>query len=150
VAVRKDYGKFFILLILVLFLSVQGVYSQELVKSKTSWDGGEISYPPGRAEITSMKIMIKRDEVTKFHCHPVPTLAYVVSGTIEVETKDGNKIQFHQGESLVEVMRTVHRGKAVDGEVEIVVFYAGSVLMPNTVLPENDSMNQYCNGLGVK
>ena len=83
--------------------------------------------------------------MTKFHCHPVPTLGYILQGDLAVETKNGNKIILKEGESLVEVMRTIHRGRAVNGPVEVIVFYAGSTSMPNTVYPENDPNGEYCN-----
>jgi hypothetical protein len=38
----------------------------------------------------------------------------------------------------------VHRGKAIGGPVEIIVFYAGATDIPNTVFPENDQQHQYC------
>lgn len=63
-----------------------------------------------------------------------------------METKDGKKKMLHKGESVVEVLRTVHRGRAVGGPVEIVVFYIGAASMPHTVLPENDPDHEYCDG----
>jgi len=138
--------KYYYVLSLILLFYVPIAYSTDLIQSRTSWDGGEVFYPEGQLQITSKKLNIKKGETTRFHCHPVPTFGYVLSGVIEVETKDGRKIQFTQGESVVEVMRTVHRGKAIGGDIEIVVFYAGAVSMPNTVLPENDPEHQYCNG----
>ena len=71
-------------------------------------------------------------------------MGYVLQGEIEVETIDGRKVVFKQGESAVEVMRTVHRGHAIGGPVEIVVFYAGSASVPNTVFPEDDPVHRYC------
>ena len=129
----------------ILFLSTTTLFSKDLIKTTTTWEGEKISYPKGQAKITSQKLSIKEGEVTKFHCHPVPTFGYILKGKVEVETKDGKTITFSEGESAVEVLRTVHRGKAVDGPVEIIVFYAGSSSMPNTVLPENDKNNTYCN-----
>jgi quercetin dioxygenase-like cupin family protein len=118
--------------------------AEERLKTQTSWDGGIIYYPQGQVEITSVKLHIEENQVTKFHCHPVPTLGYILKGDLVVETKDGNKITLKEGESIVEVMRTIHRGRAINGPVEIIVFYAGSTTMPNTVLPENDLDREYC------
>ncbi len=67
-----------------------------------------------------------------------------MQGKVEVEIKDGKKIVFTEGESAVEVMRTIHRGRAINGPVEIVVFYAGSTTLPITVLPENDVNKEHC------
>lgn len=42
---------------------------------------------------------------------------------------------FEAGEALIEVVNTVHAGKAVGpDDVDLVVFYAGSKGMPTTVL----------------
>ena len=92
-----------------------------------------------------MKLTIAAGEVAPFHCHPVPTLGYILKGKVEVETKDGKKAVFSEGESVAEVLRTVHRGRSLDGPVEIIVFYAGNTSTPNTVLPADDPDFKYCN-----
>ncbi len=134
-----------LILYAVISLWVLCANSEELLKSSTSWDGGKIEYPKGKAEITSVKLKISENEIAPFHCHPVPTLGYILKGKLEVETKDGKKIILNEGESVTEVMRTVHRGKALSESAEIIVFYAGATSIPNTVLPENDPDFIYCN-----
>ena len=126
---------YFYFFVILMFLPCDGM-TQVLLKAQKSWDGGEIYYPQGQAEITSFILRIEEGQVPRFHCHPVPTMGYVLKGSVEVETKSGEKIIFREGESAVEVMRTVHRGRAIDGPVEIIVFYAGSTEMPNTVLSQ--------------
>lgn len=118
--------------------------AEELLRTTTTWEGGELVYPEGKPEVTSYKLTIPEGKPTAFHCHPVPTLGYILKGSVEVETKAGKKIIFNEGDSAVEVLRTLHRGKAIDGPVEIVVFYAGATSIPNTVLPENDPDSLYC------
>ena len=71
-------------------------------------------------------------------------MGYILKGQVEVETKDGKKVILSEGESAVEVMRTLHRGRAIDGPVEIIVFYAGAKDFPTTVLPENDPNHEHC------
>ena len=117
---------------------------EQLLKSTTSWDGGEISYPTGDAEITSIILRLEPGQTSKYHCHPIPTLGYVLKGEVEVETLDGKKIRLKKGDAAVEVMRTVHRGIAIDGPVEILVFYAGATNMPTTVLPNTEAAKTYC------
>jgi len=126
-------------------LAAQPAFSDELLKTTTTWEGAAIAYPDGQAEVTSMILKIAAGETTQFHCHPVPTLGYILKGTVEVETRDGKKKVLREGDPAVEVLRTVHRGKALDGPVEILVFYAGATGIPNTVLPENDPDHVYCN-----
>ena len=133
------------LLLCLFMVCLTSVHSEELLKTTSTWEGGEIAYPEGKPEITSFKLKIAAGEISKFHCHPVPTLGYILKGDVEVETKSGKKTILKEGESAVEVFRTVHRGRAVGGPVEIVVFYAGATNVPNTVLPENDPEHIYCN-----
>ncbi len=137
--------KIYILTWLLLFVVLPNwAAAEERLKTQTSWDGGVIYYPQGQVEITSVKLRIEENQMTKFHCHPVPTLGYILQGDLIVETKNGKKITLKEGESVVEVMRTIHRGRAINGPVEIIVFYAGSTTMPTTVLPENDLNREYC------
>lgn len=120
------------------------VAGEEIMRAGTSWDGGEIVYPEGTPEITSIILRVEEGELPPFHCHPVPTMGYMLKGTLEVETRSGRKLIVREGEPLVEVMRTVHRGRAVGGPAEAVVFYAGAESLPTTVLPENDPDHRYC------
>ena len=137
--------KIYILTWLLLFVVLPNwAAAEERLKTQTSWDGGVIYYPQEQVEITSVKLRIEENQMTKFHCHPVPTLGYILQGDLIVETKNGKKITLKEGESVVEVMRTIHRGRAINGPVEIIVFYAGSTTMPTTVLPEDDLNREYC------
>lgn len=127
-------------------VSMAQLNAEELLRTEQTWEGADIEYPTGTPEVTSIKLNIAEGELTPFHCHPVPTIGYVLQGDLEVETKEGKKKMLHKGESVVEVLRTVHRGRAVGGPVEIVVFYIGAASMPHTVLPENDPDHEYCDG----
>lgn len=128
---------------LLLYLPA-GLAAKQLLQTTTSWEGGEIAYPQGKAEITSAKLIIEQGKTTAFHCHPVPTMGYVLKGQVEVETSSGKRVTLGEGDSVIEVMRTLHRGTALDGQVEILVFYAGAQGTPNTVLPADDPEGKYC------
>ena len=119
--------------------------AEPLLQTTTSWDGGAIEYPDGQAEVTAVILKIGEGDAPPFHCHPVPTMGYVLNGKIEVETRNGDKAVFSRGDSVVEVMRTVHRGIALEAPAEIIVFYAGAQDVPNTVLPADDPQGRYCN-----
>ena len=109
--------------------------AEVLLETQTSWDGGELAYPAGKAQVTSVMLRIEPGEEPPFHCHPVPTMGYLLRGTLEVETERGGTERLEEGSAVVEVMNTMHRGRAVDGPVDIVVFYAGAEGVPTTVLP---------------
>jgi quercetin dioxygenase-like cupin family protein len=136
-----------IILSLLLVLIASMVNGEELLRTTKTWNGGDIVYPAGKAEITSIKVTIEEGKTTPFHCHPVPTMGYILKGTVEVETKSGEKTLVSEGESMVEVLSTLHRGKAIGGPVEILVFYAGAESMPTTVLAADDPYGKYCNGV---
>lgn len=125
--------------LVMLFTCSLPVSAEPLLETETSWDGGRIKYPDGKPEITSVILKLDEGVITRYHCHPVPTLGYVLKGKIKVETIEGKSAVFSEGESVVEVMNTLHRGTAVAGPVEVVVFYTGARGMLNTVYPENSS-----------
>lgn len=118
--------------------------AEELLRTGQTWEGGAINYPQGEPEITSVKLTIAENETTPFHCHPVPTLGYILSGTVAVETTSGEMAEFSAGQSVVEVLGSLHRGKAVGGPVEIVVFYVGATGIPNTILGSDDPEHRSC------
>lgn len=122
-----------------------GAAPQELLKTQSAWDGGKIAYPKGKPEITSVRLTLLDGKLAPFHCHPVPTLGYVSKGKVRLETEDGKTKEYQAGSSVVEVMKTVHRGESIDGNAEIIVFYAGVEGIPNTILPKQKKLfKEYC------
>jgi len=135
---RRLKPYFFGMLVLA-FTSISSIVSaavEPLLQSSTSWDGGEISYPKGKAEVTAMKLTLAENEDVPFHCHPVPTFGYIASGAVEVVTKNGDKTILREGDVAIEVMNTVHKGIAIEGPLEIIVFYAGAEGIKTTLKPE--------------
>ncbi len=130
---------------ITLLYFAQQVIAEELLRSDTAWDGSSIVYPAGEPEITSAILRLDEGVTTQYHCHPVPALGYILKGNIEVERIDGQKIMFREGESAIEVMKTLHRGRAVGGPVEVIVFYAGAKNTPNTVYADDKAAKDYCN-----
>ena len=125
-------------------LGIQLATAAELLKTQTSWDGGSFDYPDGQPEITSFILSLEEGQQTPWHCHPVPTMGHVLEGGIEVETRSGRKTVLRQGDSVAEVMGTLHRGRGLAGGVKIVVFYAGASGLPNTVLEGDQVYGQLC------
>lgn len=136
--------KLLIIIGMLILSSVAFSQPEKLLQSSTSWDGGAIKYPEGTPEITTVKLILEPGQDVPFHCHPVPTFGYIAKGDLEVTTKEGKKTILKEGTSVIEVMRTVHKGRAVNGTVEVIVFYAGAKGIPTTVLPENDPDHQFC------
>jgi len=138
----------FIIVLLGLIIScapkqtkpVPPISSKEILKTTTSWDGDKIIYPEGDPEITGIIIELQQDVDTGFHCHPVPNLAYMLEGEIEVEVFEGPKIIFKKGDAFEEVIDTWHKGKVLKGPAKILVYYVGKIDTPITIKPKTDDL----------
>lgn len=111
------------------------IESTVLLKSTNAWNGTPYTaYPAGQPELTMLRIRIPADTTLNWHTHPIPNAAYVVSGELHVETRDGaSSTQLRQGDTLPELANIEHRGKTGKHPVELIVFYAGS---PGVALTE--------------
>ncbi|XAW96252.1 cupin domain-containing protein [Pseudomonas abietaniphila] len=109
-----------------------GVQSTVLLKSSSSWDGVSYdAYPASKPELTVVNIKIPANTALKWHEHPMPNAAYVVSGHLTVETREGGQsILLKPGDVLPEMVNRQHRGLTGNTAVELVVFYAGTPGMP--------------------
>ena len=113
----------------------QGVVSRVLLKSTSAWDGSPYQrYPEGQPELTILRITIPANSALKWHRHQVPNAAYVVSGRITVQARNsGDTIHLKAGDTIAEMVNTVHRGVTGSEPVELIVFYAGT---PGTPLSQ--------------
>ncbi len=108
-----------------------GVEIQELMRVETSWNGVAYgAYPEGIAEPVVAKITIPAHKELTWHSHPMPSFAYVLSGEIMVEDKEGRRKHFTQGQVMPETVNTAHRGIVGDQPATFIVFYAGTKGMP--------------------
>jgi len=112
------------------------VVSKELVKTTRSWSGESLpAYPQNQPEVTILRISIPAGARLETHSHPVINAGVLLSGQLTVLTRDGKTLHLTAGDPIVEVVNTVHYG-INQGEVpaEIVVFYAGAIGTPITVV----------------
>jgi len=112
------------------------VVSKELVKTTRSWDGKSLpAYPQNQPEVTILRISILAGARLETHSHPVINAGVLLSGQLTVLTRDGKTLHLTAGDPIVEVVNTVHYG-INQGAVpaEIVVFYAGAIGTPITVV----------------
>jgi quercetin dioxygenase-like cupin family protein len=104
-----------------------------LLKTATSWDGKPLVYPQGQAEVTALIVEIAAGGQTGWHEHSVPSFAYVLEGTLEVTQGNGATRLLHAGDTLPEVVQTLHNGRALDDKpVKLFVLYTGTVNQPLT------------------
>lgn len=103
-----------------------GVRITQLLKQGTSWDGTALQYPQGAPELNNMIVEIAVGAQTGWHRHPVPAIAYVLEGELELQLKDGRKHRVKAGESVTETVDTWHNGVNVGATpVKLVAFYLG-------------------------
>jgi quercetin dioxygenase-like cupin family protein len=113
-----------------------GIHSETLVKSGSSWDGAVLpQWTPGAPEITILRITVDPGAVLPLHEHPVINAGVLVKGQLKVTKEDGKTLLLKAGDPIVEVVNARHSGKN-EGAVpaEIIVFYAGKVDAPITVI----------------
>ena len=111
-----------------------GVTVTPLLKTTHTWNGRQILYPEGQAEVTALVVEIAPGKETGWHEHPVPSFGMVLQGVLEVSLRDGAVKRLKAGDALAEVIDTWHNGRSVGEEpVKIVVFYAGAVGKPLTI-----------------
>jgi quercetin dioxygenase-like cupin family protein len=60
----------------------------------------------------------------------MPNAAYVMSGEIRVETREGQTSTFKEGQIILETVAKPHRGVTLEQPVKLLVFYAGAAGMP--------------------
>lgn len=105
---------------------------ETLLKTTRSWDGVAYErYPEGTPELSVLKITIRPRTSLAWHTHAMPNAAYVVSGEIRVEKRDGSLVKrISEGDVLAEMVNTIHRGITGDKQVVLIVFYAGAEGLP--------------------
>jgi quercetin dioxygenase-like cupin family protein len=111
------------------------IQSQENLSTTKTWDGAPIHYPSGTAKVTGAMHTIPPGVETGWHLHPVPCFALVLEGELVVELKDGRTKKLKAGDTLAEVIGTLHNGKNT-GKVplKIAIFYIGNTELKNTIL----------------
>lgn len=106
-----------------------------LLRSSTNAVGQPIEYPhDAPAEASILIVEIPPGKQTGWHRHPVPLFGYVLSGTLTVNFKDGEKKVFHPGDALAEAVNVLHNGTNDGTEpVKLLIFIAGEKGVPFTV-----------------
>ena len=84
----------------------------ELTRTSQSWDGVQLpDFPVGKPELTVLRMTFPIGAVTGWHHHTAVNYGIVEQGDLTIVCQDGNERTFHEGEALVEVVGTIHRGE---------------------------------------
>lgn len=84
---------------------------RQLAKSTVSWNGAALPhYPKGQPEVTILEITIPAGVRLPTHYHPVINAAVMLSGELTVMSLDGDRRHLAGGDTLVELVDTLHYG----------------------------------------
>jgi quercetin dioxygenase-like cupin family protein len=106
----------------------QAVRATTLLRTTTDVAGTPLSYPTGApAEVSGLLVELPPGAETGWHRHTVPCFAYILSGEIAVEQKDGPTRTFRAGDAFAELVGPEHNGRTVGTEPVRLVFFAAGV-----------------------
>ena len=113
------------------------VHAPSRLSATMTVTGQPIEYPrTGRPQVTMLLVEIPPGAETGWHKHPVPCCAYVLSGAVTVELKDGKSYTVKAGQAFAETVDTLHNGKNTgSGTVKILMTAIGELSTPVTVRP---------------
>lgn len=88
------------------------IKTTELIRTSRSWDGAWLpDFPSGRPELRVVRLDFPVGAMTGWHHHTVVNYGIVQQGDLTIVCQDGTEKTFHEGEALVEVIGTIHRGE---------------------------------------
>ena len=88
------------------------VKTTELIRTSQSWDGAMLpDFPQGQPELRVLRLDFPLGAKTGWHHHTVVNYGIVQQGDLTIVCQDGSEKTFHEGEALVEVIGTIHRGE---------------------------------------
>jgi len=101
------------------------IKTTELIRTSQSWDGAQLpDFPQGQPELRVIRLDFPIGAKTGWHHHTVVNYGIVQQGDLTIVCQDGSERTFHEGEPLVEVIGTIHRGENRGKKpVVLVMFY---------------------------
>ena len=88
------------------------IKTTELIRTSQSWDGAILpDFPNGKPELRITRTDFPVGAKTGWHHHTVVNYGIVQQGELTIVCQDGSEKTFREGEPLVEVVGTIHRGE---------------------------------------
>lgn len=88
------------------------IKTTELIRTSQSWDGARLpNFPNGKPELRIVRLDFPVGAKTGWHHHTVINYGIVQQGELTIVCQDGSEKTFREGEPLVEVVGTIHRGE---------------------------------------
>ncbi|MBR3783773.1 MAG: cupin domain-containing protein [Bacteroidales bacterium] len=84
----------------------------ELFRTSQSWDGAGLpDYLQGRPELVALKYVFPAGCKLGWHHHEVMNFGVLTQGELTIVAQDGTEKTIHEGETVVEMVGTVHHGE---------------------------------------
>ena len=104
------------------------IKTTELIRTSQSWDGVALpNFQVGKPELRVIRLDFPVGDKTGWHHHTVVNYGIVQQGDLTIVCQDGSERSFHEGEPLVEVIGTIHRGENRGKKPVILVMFYFSV-----------------------
>lgn len=121
------------------------IKATELLRTSQTWDGVALpAYPTEHPELRATRMEFPVGAKTGWHHHTVINYGIVQQGELTIVCQDGTERTFHEGEALVEVVGTIHRGENRGRKPVILnMFYVSAPGMEITIQhPELEQVTQ--------
>ena len=91
---------------------MENVATTELFRTSQSWDGALLpDYLQGRPELVAVKYVFPAGCKLGWHHHEVMNFGVLAQGELTIVAHDGTEKTIHEGETVVEMVGTVHHGE---------------------------------------
>ncbi|MEX0852998.1 MAG: cupin domain-containing protein [Bauldia sp.] len=110
-----------------------GVEGKPLLKASQTDDGGRLTYPQGKPEITFLAVTIQPGGRTSLHHHPVVTIVHVLEGEFDVHQGDAVR-HYKVGDTLIEPIDSPNQAfNPGSVPTKLLVVHVGEEGKPNSV-----------------
>ncbi len=113
----------------------KGFKTTPVIKSALTRGGMKFAYPnTDKPEIVVVIGELEAGGQTALHQHPVPTVVYVLEGTITVQSQGGPAAEYKAGQAFVEDIKQTHQAfNKTRTAAKILVVYAGEEGKPTAI-----------------
>jgi chorismate mutase-like protein len=111
------------------------IKAEQLLSTRTDIEGAAIELNASGNLFTGQLLEMSPGFTTPIHFHPEPMVAYVIEGGLEVTYNGAKKVQYHEGDMLIEAVNVLHQGRAMaPAGVKLLVLNITARETPNAIV----------------
>jgi chorismate mutase len=113
------------------------IKAEKLLSTRTDILGAAIDLNASGNLFTGQMLQMSPGFTTPIHFHPEPMVAYVIEGGLEVTYNGTNKVQYREGDMLIEAVNVLHQGRAMaPAGVKLLILNITTRATPNAIVLE--------------